>query len=455
MHFTKACLIGILIFTFSCTSNAGDTTEIGSTTVVVDTVYSGLDIPWEILYGPDGHLWFTERHGKVSRINPLTKERKVILDLRSEVQASGESGMLGMALHPNFPQDPRVFIVYTFFDSNIKERLVSYTYSNDSLIDPVTLLDNIPGNTNHIGSRLLFMKDGTLLMTTGDALQKSESQNPNSLLGKVLRLNQDGSIPDDNPTNSLVYSLGHRNAQGMCFGPDDRIYLSEHGPNTDDEFHELFPSANYGWPNVAGFCSSPAELSFCDTVDVTEPIIAWTPTIAPSDMIYYENSQLPELDGKFLMTVLKNKHLRAIELNEAGDSVISQEIHFNGEFGRLRDICIGSYGTIYLATNGPDWSNSQPNTHSIIRIRTLEALSSNSGPDLKMSIYPNPAKDKITIDLPWQSESEIKISNSIGETVIVTKERSIDVSTLDSGVYFIYVSHPTHHMILRKKVVLE
>ena len=212
----KKTLLSLSLFSsLYCFSQT--TITVGTTEVEVDTVYTGLDIPWEILYGPDGYIWTTERKGIVSRIDPVAKTKTVVLNLTASVYQASESGMLGMALHPDFESTPEVFIAYTYGTfSNIKERFVKYTYDGTSLVNPVTLIEEITGNTTHIGARFQFLSDNTLIVSTGDAQNTSLPQNLSSLSGKVLRMNTDGTIPADNPiTDSYVYSFGHRNVQGI------------------------------------------------------------------------------------------------------------------------------------------------------------------------------------------------------------------------------------------------
>jgi len=397
------------IFYYSCLflfslglANAQSQVTIGSTTLQVDTLASGLDIPWEILWGPDDYIWMTERRGRVSRVNPETGQVTVILNHQSAVWQSSESGMLGMALHPDFANSPYVYIAYTYgtSSSNAKEKIVRFEYNGTNLINETILLDNIPANSTHIGCRILFMPDGTLLFTTGDAQNQPSSQNMNSFAGKVLRMNQDGTIPVDNPygPDSYVYASGFRNTQGMVMLDNGRIFLSEHGPNTDDEFMELIPGRNYGWPNVHGFCNTTAEIQFCADSNVVEPLIAWTPTIAPSDLIFYENPFFPEWDGKFLMTVLKDRFLMAIEMNEDMDEVVAQTQYLNNMYGRLRDICVGPNKEFYLATNGQFWSNSSPNTHTIVRLTPpFSGVGLDASELPKLLVFPNPSNGTFKI----------------------------------------------------------
>jgi glucose/arabinose dehydrogenase len=436
---------------------------IGSTTLQVDTLASGLDIPWEIIWGPDNHIWMTERRGRVSRVNPQTGQVTVILNIQSSVWQSSESGMLGMALHPDFPTIPYVYVPYTYgtSSSNAKEKLVRFEYNGTNLVNETIIIDDIPANSTHIGCRVMFLPDGTLLMTTGDYQNQSSAQNMNSLAGKVLRLNPDGTIPADNPfEDSYVYSLGHRNAQGMFLMPDGRVFISEHGPNTDDEFMELLPGRNYGWPTVAGFCNTSSEITFCNANNVVEPLAAWTPTIAPSDLIYYENEFFPEWDGKFLMTVLKDKMLVAIELNENMDALVAQTNYLVNYYNRLRDICVGPNKEIYLATNGPSWSNNQPNTHTIVRLRppfSGVGLDANELP--KLLLFPNPSNGtfKIAASNGNAVFNQVVVRDLSGRVVAkfenIAANTEIQLNNTPAGVYFVEVE--VNGAIIMERLVIQ
>jgi aldose sugar dehydrogenase len=430
------------------------TVTVGSTVLDVDTVYygtgssgaftgtNGMDIPWEIIYGPDDHIWVTERKGLVSRINPVTKTKSIVLNLIGTVYQNSESGLLGMVLHPDFETTPEVFMAYTYGTfSNIKEKVVKYTFNGTSLVNEVILIDNIIGNTTHNGSRISILPDNTLIFSTGDAQNTSLPQDVDEVNGKILRINLDGSIPADNPfAGNPVYSLGHRNVQGMLLHPNGKIYLSEHGASSDDEFQILEAGRNYGWPNVEGFCNLAGEQTFCAANNVKEPMIVWTPTIAPSDLVYYENPLIPELDGKVLMTVLKDKKLIAFDLNDDGTAVDQQVHYLTNVFGRLRDICIGPDKAIYLATNGSSWSNTNPNTHSIIVLRTQSSSGLTENEDLQIGIYPNPVVAEFTVKFPESFIGEqFTVSDLSGRTVmqgaILQSEMMLDASALEKGIY--------------------
>ncbi len=422
--------------------------NVGTTSVAVDTVITGLDIPWEISWGPDNHIWMTERKGLVSRLNPETGDRTIILDIVSTVYQQSESGLLGLVLHPDFGTTPEVFIAYTFGSSgNIRERLVKYTYNGTSLVSPQTLIDEIPGNSTHNGARLVFLPDGTLLMSTGDAQITSAPQNLSSLNGKILRLNTDGSIPADNPfTDSYVYAYGLRNTQGIVVMDDGSVFSTEHGPSTDDEFQLISSGRNYGWPDVEGFCETAYEIQFCADNNVKEPIIVWTPTIAPSDLVYYENPDFPEWDNAFLLSILKDKKLVALKMNAAMDEVVDETHYLTNMFGRLRDICVGPDNEIYLATNGPFWSNTESNTHSIIRLKPIVGsanLIEHTNDNIK--VYPNPVTDEVTVKFDSQisGDFDVVVFDQTGREVIAetTNQQltNINLSQLEKGVYYLSI----------------
>ncbi|PKV51452.1 PQQ-dependent dehydrogenase (s-GDH family) [Aquimarina sp. MAR_2010_214] len=344
----------------------------GEPTEATKTLVEKLSVPWELIWGPDNFLWVTERNGKISRINPDSGEQQSIFTIPNVSQV-GESGLLGMVLHPNFDTNPYVYVAYTYTGgSGLLERLVRYTYGNNTLSGETILLDQIPANSNHDGSRLLITPDMHILMTTGDAGNTNLSQDMNSLGGKTLRLKLDGTIPSDNPfTNSYIYSLGHRNAQGLVLHPNGKLYSSEHGPSSDDEINIIQAGKNYGWPSVQGKINTPNEQNFAATTEVIESIFEWTPTIAPSDLIYYTGNKIPEWTNKLLMTVLKDKRIVALTLNSDGTAITKEEVFFDGKFGRLRDIAVSPQGRVFIATNGDTYGDTS-NTHRIIEINKIE-----------------------------------------------------------------------------------
>jgi len=348
--------------------------QLDSTRVGARTVVSGLNVPWEISWGPDNWIWFTEQGGTVSRVNPATGQRKVLLTI-PDVFRKKSYGLLGMAIHPDFKNSPYVFLDYTYLrDSTIQSRLVRYTYANDKLTNPVTLLNAIPGETYHNGCRIIIAPDGKLMMSTGDAGRDKMAQDPKALVGKILRLNIDGSIPADNPIpGSPVWSWGHRNPQGLVFASNGKLYSSEHGEASSDELNIIRKGANYGWPNVLGKCTTEEEKVYCGANAITEPLNDWTAIIAPSGIDYYNAPAIPEWRNAILVTTLKTCSFRVLRLNQTGDAVESEKIYFDKAFGRLRDICVAPNGDIYASTSNRDWNPTcdgfpRPTDDRIIRI---------------------------------------------------------------------------------------
>lgn len=330
-------------------------------------VATNLGVPWEILWGPDNQIWMTERQGKVSRLNPETGDVATIATI-PEVDDGGEAGLLGMALHPDFPTVPQVFLAYTYKEGpSRKVRVSRYIYQGTTLTDPFTVVEGIQGAGIHDGCRLLFAPDKTLLITTGDAADQSLPQKHSSLNGKVLRLNTDGTIPADNPwPGSALFSTGHRNPQGLTFGPQGKLYSSEHGPDEDDEVNIIQPGRNFGWPNIHGYCDKPQEKQFCEDSSVVEPIAAWTPTLAVCGMEYYNQNAIFEWKNSLLLTTLKASRLVQLKLSADGSSVVETKEFLVNKYGRLRDVCVAPDGRVFISTSNAD------NNDKVIEIK-LEA----------------------------------------------------------------------------------
>jgi aldose sugar dehydrogenase len=306
----------------------------------------GLNYPWEILWGPDNHIWMTEREGRISRVDPGTGKVTALLQVPGTV-AKGEGGLLGMVLHPNFADTPHLFVACNYEGSKgYQEKIIRYTYNGTTLVDPVVIFDNIEAAYIHNGCRLLILPDRTLLFSTGDASNQSLPQNKSSVNGKMLRIRLDGSIPADNPLpGSPVWSFGHRNIQGLVMA-HSRIYASEHGPDTDDEVNLINKGANYGWPTVKGFCDGKREQVFCRENKVQEPMYAWTPTIAVCGLDYYADGPIKQWKNSLLMATLKDATLYQLPL-DSGYNKITQANTFLSH-------SISPDGKVYLCTSNGD-----------------------------------------------------------------------------------------------------
>lgn len=311
---------------------------------------SSLNFPWEILWGPDNMIWMTERQGRISRVDPATG---AIIPLATidEVVSTGEGGLLGMVLYPAFTQPTNVYVAYDYTKSGTYTgKVVRYNYSNGAISNPFVIIDDLKAAGIHNGCRLVISADEKLFITTGDASDQSTPQNFSSLNGKILRVNLDGSIPADNPDpGSPVWSLGHRNAQGLVF-VNDSLFSSEHGPDSDDEVNIIHRGSNYGWPDVRGRCEG-SESDFCNTNNIEEPIMHWTPTIAVCGIDYYTQDLIPQWKNSILMCTLKNARLVQMNLSDDQKSVDSTADYFVNQYGRLRDICISPEGKVFLCTS--------------------------------------------------------------------------------------------------------
>ncbi|MDT7865044.1 MAG: PQQ-dependent sugar dehydrogenase [Thermoproteota archaeon] len=312
-------------------------------------VVTNLDTPWSLAFSKNGILFFTERPGYVKAFYNNT-----LINLKVEnlnVKEIGEGGLLGIALDPNFPNSPYIYLYYTYEEGNLWNRVVRYKFENWSLVNQKILIDKIPAATLHNGGRIKFGPDGKLYITTGDATQRDLAQDINSLAGKILRINHDGSIPEDNPfPNSPVYSYGHRNPQGIDWF-DNLMFSSEHGPSGElgyahDEINFIIKGANYGWPIVVGISN---DKRFKDPIlDTGEE------TWAPSGISFYKGNIYPELKNKLLVATLRGKHLRIIEIDFKEIKVLNHYAILSNMLGRIRDVVEGPDGYIYIATSNKD-----------------------------------------------------------------------------------------------------
>lgn len=336
----------------SCNSNQSQTVQ-KTPNAKVRIVQSGLSYPWEITWAKDGHIWMTERDGKISRINPDNGTIDFSFTIE-EVVSRGEGGLLGMALHPDFQSNGLLYVVYDYMNNGrYREKLVRYKYANNTLSSPLVLLDGIDAAGIHNGSRLWITNEASpkIFMSTGDASRQNLPQKTNTLNGKILRLNIDGSIPADNPfPNNPVWSYGHRNQQGLVMA-NNVLYASEHGPTIEDEVNIIEKARNYGWPEVDGPCNG-SELPFCNSQRVVEPI--WSSggnTLAVCGLDYYNNDLIPQWKNSLLMVTLKNSTIQQLKLSPDGKKVISNTTFFKDTWGRLRDLCISPSGKVYVCTS--------------------------------------------------------------------------------------------------------
>lgn len=303
-------------------------------------VAKNLDIPWELEFLPDKSILLTQRSGSLIRIANDYQEKIEVEGVRHV----GEGGLLGLALDPNFKQNQLIYIyITTQKETELINRVERYHFDlyNNSLSDKKIIIDDIPGALYHDGGRIAFGPDGFLYITTGDAGKTYLAQDTQSLAGKILRVNKDGTIPDDNPFSNPVYSYGHRNPQGLSWDQFDRLWATEHGPSGStsgrDELNLIEKGKNYGWPEIIG-------------AETKENMIS--PVIQSGADNTWAPAGLEIIDDQLFFVGLRGASLYQAEIKN--NSLVNLTEYFKGEFGRLRIIKKGPDNWLYLATSNQD-----------------------------------------------------------------------------------------------------
>ena len=356
--------------------------QLDQSTIGISTIAQGMDVPWEITWGPDDWIWYSQIKGEIGKINPATGEKKVVHQM-DNLFTDRTPGLLGIAIHPDQNHFPFLFALHNqkIDAQTIVLNVSRFRIAGDSLTDHTILL-KIPGATAHNGSRIQVGGDGLLYLSTGEATRADESQNVRDPGGKVLRMNIDGTSPPDNPfADNPVWAWGFRNPQGLVVTADNRIYVSDHGDATDDEVNFVVKRGNYGWPDVRGICDTDQEKVYCNDSVIIESMRHWTPTIAPAGIDYYDHESIPEWKNTLLLTTLKASSLRILELSADGASIESEVILFAHKYGRLRDLCISPAGDVYISTSNRDWNRAGTPEESDDRIIRLSNVTGQSIPD--------------------------------------------------------------------------
>ncbi|GEL27097.1 oxidoreductase [Pseudonocardia sulfidoxydans NBRC 16205] len=298
---------------------------------------TGLEVPWAIAFLPDGNALVTEREsGRIVRVTPQGAATPV--GTVGGVSARGEGGLLGIAVSPRFATDRAVYVYYTSAEDN---RVVRLQVGPDDTIDGTTqqvIVSGIGAASIHNGGGLTFGPDGLLYVATGDASRSDASQDRDDLGGKVLRVTPDGAPAPGNPFGTAVWTYGHRNVQGLAFGPGDRLYATEFGQNTVDEINLLTPGADYGWPTVEGIAGREG---------LTDPLVTWaTSAASPSGLAY--------AGGSLWAGALRGERLWRIPLTADGRTGTPEAL-YTGEFGRLRGVVATPDGSaLWVTTSNRD-----------------------------------------------------------------------------------------------------
>jgi glucose/arabinose dehydrogenase len=311
----------------------------------VEIIAEGLQAPKSIDVAEDGKIFFIEQYGGIRVVENGTLLAESVGDIK--VEDLGNAGLLGLTLHPNFTQNHLLYVYYTYSnDTRLFNKVLMLQEYKNRIIDSRTILDGIPGNEFRDGGRLKFGPDGKLYVSTGDALVPKLSQDLNSLAGKILRVNEDGTIPQDNPfSNSSVYAYGFRNAQGLAWHPESgELYASDQGGAGNDEINLISPGKNYGWPDEECYTNS----------ENTPPFLCFNPSLEPSGLTFALSNKLGYKDHLIVAT-LKGSHLREIDLKNASQNNILVG------YGRLIDVVESMDGSLFVLTSNTDGNGTPQN----------------------------------------------------------------------------------------------
>ncbi len=329
----------------------------------VETVAENLEVPWSIAFAPDGRIFFTERPGRV-RVIENGKLREKPFYLFSDVKLDGETGLMGMTLHPNFAENHLMYFAYVYDTNDGKKvRAVRFKESNDGLTEPKIIIEGISAAQYHAGMRLSFgPADGKLYITTGDATKQKLAQDLSSLNGKTLRLNDDGSVPADNPfvgqkgARPEIWSYGHRNSQGIAWQPETNLmFQTEHGPSLidgvslfkkrsgGDEVNIVERGKNYGWDKISHLMKKDG---------METPLVEYSPAVAPASAAFYRGDAFPAYKGNLFFGALKGEAIVRLVID--GRKITAQEFLLKKQFGRIREVAVSPEGYIYFSTSNKD-----------------------------------------------------------------------------------------------------
>lgn len=326
----------------------------------VEVVASGLNVPWALAMDKQGDIYFTERNGTIRVIENGKLYEEPLYTFEAPFSNVGEGGLMGIALDDNFAENNYIYVMYTYRDQGrLYNQVARLKKTDHTLLFDQTLIDRIPAARTHNGGRIKVGPDQKLYITTGDAEASELAQDLKSLAGKILRINLDGSIPEDNPiAGSPIYSYGFRNPQGLAWDANGVLYGSDHGASAHDKINIIVPGGNYGWPAM----QANTQLPLIQSEEAT-----W----APSGMDFAEEGPW---NGKLLVANLRGEQLLVITIDESEDGTKEAfaEAWLNKQYGRLRDVIRGLDGTIYIATNNRDGrGNPRYMDDKILRLRLV------------------------------------------------------------------------------------
>jgi glucose/arabinose dehydrogenase len=313
----------------------------------VQVFLTNLQIPWAMAFAPDGRLFFTERPGRVRvyQNGQLLAAPALTLD---DVNTTGESGAMGLALHPDFATNHYVYLSYTANGpGGTINRVMRYRELNNQLAEGIVILDNVRGAQIHNGSRVKFGPDRLLYVTFGDSSVSSLAQDVASLNGKILRMNDDGTSADGNRFSSPVFTYGHRNPQGLAWHPaTGDLWEDEHGQVGNDEINVIDGGNNYGWPVIEANATMPGMVT---------PLTFFTPSVAPSGSSFYTGTALPAFRNQLFIATLAAQALLRVTIDGTNfRHIAGVERLLPNKYGRLRDVVQGPDGFLYISTSNRD-----------------------------------------------------------------------------------------------------
>lgn len=343
---------------------AWSTSVLAAEAFQVETLTEGLEHPWAMVWLDEDRILIAERAGRLRLFEQGRLHEAALADVpESFVRAQG--GLQDLVLHPDFQNNGWIYLSLAHGDARANAtRVVRGRVDGKHWVDNEVIFTAQPSKASavHYGARMAFMNDGTLLVSVGDGFNlREQAQRLNSHIGTIVRIGDDGRVPPDNPfvgqSDALpeIFSYGHRNAQGLIVDPDSGLIWShEHGPRGGDELNLIQAGANYGWPIAThGIDYSGARISpFTSRPGMVDPLIDWTPSIAPAGMSQYRGNLFPDWNGNLLVASLAERSLRRIRID--GQQVVSDEIVPLGLSRRLRDVRVGPDGAIYLLTDEPN-----------------------------------------------------------------------------------------------------
>ena len=327
----------------------------------VETVAKGLEFPWSLAFLPDGRMLVTERAGRLRVIEDGKLLAEPVAGL-PPIFVSGQAGLFEVLADPEFASNHTIYLSFAHGDERKNHtRVIRAQLDGNALKEVVPIFTVTPGKRGdaHYGGRMAWLPDGTLVIGTGDGFNyREQAQKLNNHLGKIVRINRDGSVPANNPfvdngkALPEIYSLGHRNVQGMVFdAATGTLFAHEHGARGGDEINVILPGRNYGWPLITfGVDYSGAIISpFTEKPGLEQPLLQWTPSIAPAGMTMYRGALFPQWQGSLLISALAGQVVQRVPMVDAKAG--AQETLFAELRTRLRDVRTGPDGAVYLLTD--------------------------------------------------------------------------------------------------------